>query len=80
MITNNQIKKEENIIIEDVKAVKNGESYSVLIDGKVACSISSGGVHRFRTELEAEVFGRHYARGYTGGTFLSSDIDNYISH
>ncbi len=62
----------------EVKAVKNGDSFSVLVDGKIACSMSSGGAYRFRNELQAEVFGRHYVRGYTGGSFLSADVDNYI--
>lgn len=64
--------------MSEVKAVKNGDSYSVVIGGKIACDMASGGGHRFGTELQAEVFGRRYARGYTGGTFLSSDVENYI--
>lgn len=63
----------------EVKSIPNQGSFSVLIDGKIACSMSSGGSHLFRTPLEAEVFGRQLVRGYTGGTFLSSDIENRIS-
>jgi hypothetical protein len=64
----------------EVKAIENGDSYSVLIGEKVACSMSSGGVHRFRTQTQAEVFGGQYLRGYTGGTFLSGDVDNYVTN
>lgn len=61
-----------------IKTVKNGDSFSVLIDEKIACSMSTGGAHRFRTELQAEVFGRSYARGNILGTYLCSDLDNYL--
>lgn len=62
----------------EVKAIKNGDSFSVLVDDKIACSMSSGGAHRFNKEIQAEVFGRQYVRGYTGGTFLSGDVSNFI--
>ncbi|MDI6976535.1 hypothetical protein [Serratia sp. Se-RSBMAAmG] len=62
----------------EVKAIKNGESFSVLVDDKIACSMSSGSAHRFNKKIQAEVFGRQYARGYTGGTFLSEDVSNFI--
>lgn len=62
----------------EVKAIKNGDSFSALVDSKIACSMSSGGAHRFKTELQAEVFGRQYVRGYVGGTFLSEDVSNFI--
>lgn len=62
----------------EVKAIKNGDSFSVLVDSKIACSMSSGGALRFNTEIQAEVFGKHYVRGYTGGTFLSEDVSNFI--
>lgn len=61
----------------EVESIPNQGSFIVLIDGKIACSMSSGG-SQFRTPLEAEVFGRQLVRGYTGGTFLSSDIENRI--
>lgn len=61
-----------------VEVIKNGESFSALIDGKIVCSMSSGGCHRFHTELEAEVFAKHVVRGYNGGCFLSEDVDNYV--
>lgn len=63
----------------EVRSIKNGDSFSVLIDNKVACSMT-GGAHRFHTENEAEFFGRQLARGYTSGTFLSEDINNYVSN
>ncbi|WP_455233192.1 hypothetical protein [Geopseudomonas aromaticivorans] len=62
----------------EVEAVANGDSFSVLVDGKIACSMATGGCHRFATVLQAEVFGRHLVRGHTGGTFLSADVANYI--
>lgn len=62
----------------EVSAIHNGDSFSVLVDGKIACSMSNGGAHRFATTLQAEVFGRQLARGYAGGTFLSADADRYI--
>ncbi len=62
-----------------VTAVQRGNgSWSVLIDGKIACSMSSGGAHQFGKRLEAEVFGKHVVRGYTGGTYLSEDLENYL--
>lgn len=63
----------------DVKAIKNGSSFSALVDGKIICEMATGSCHRFRTELEAEVFGRQYTRGYTGGSYLDPDVDNYIT-
>ena len=57
----------------EVETIPNGDSFSVLIDGKIACSMADGGAHRFRTKLQAEVFGRQLVRGYTGGTYLSAD-------
>ncbi len=51
---------------------------AVLVDGTIACSMASGRCHRFATVLQAEVFGRQLVRGYTGGTFLSTDVTNYI--
>lgn len=65
--------------MSNVKAIKNGGSFSVLVDGKIVCEMVTGGCHRFRTELEAEVFGRQYARGHTGGSYLDPDVDNYIT-
>ena len=62
----------------EVQAVANGDSFSVLVDGKIACSMSSGGCYRFPNQLQAEVFGRQLVRGWTGGTFLSSDVENFI--
>lgn len=62
----------------EVKAIQNGDSYSVLIEGKIACEMANGGAHRFRSTTEAEVFGRQYQRGYKGGTFLSDDIKNFV--
>lgn len=62
----------------EVKAIHNGDSYSVLIAGKIACEMANGGAHQFRTATEAEVFGRQYQRGYKGGTFLSDDIKNFV--
>lgn len=62
----------------EVQAVPNGDSFSVLIDGKIACVMATGGCHRFATALQAEVFGRQLVRGYTGGTFLSDDVANFI--
>jgi len=61
-----------------VEAIQNGDSFSVLVDGKIACAMATGGAHRFLTELQAEVFGRQLVRGYTGGTYLSADVDNHI--
>lgn len=66
------------VIKGEVKAIKNGNSFSVLVDSKIACSMSSGGAHRFSTEIQAEVFGSQYVRGYAGGTFLSEDVSNFI--
>jgi len=63
----------------EVEAVSNGDSFSVLVDGKIACSMATGGCHRFPTALQAELFGRQLVRGNTGGTFLSADITNYIA-
>lgn len=54
--------------IKGVKA-KNG-SFVCIIDGKVACTMANGGAHFFLTQTQAEVFGGHYSRGWTGGTFL----------
>lgn len=62
----------------EVSAIPNGDGFSVLVDGKIACSMSCGGAHRFATALQAEVFGRQLTRGYAGGTFLSADLDCYI--
>lgn len=62
-----------------VKAIKNNESFSVLVDGKILCQMVTGGCHRFRTRLEAEVYGRSYARGNTGGSYLDPDVDNFIT-
>ncbi len=63
----------------EVEVVSNQDSFSVLVDGKIACSMATGGCHRFPTALQAEVFGRQLVSGYTGGTFLSADIANYIA-
>lgn len=64
----------------EVEAIStNKDSFSVLIDGKIACSMSTGGCHMFPTALQAEFFGSQLVRGYTEGTFLSSDVDNYIN-
>lgn len=60
-----------------VEAIPNGDSFSVLVDGQIACDMANGGAHRFRTALQAEVFGRQLTRGYTGGTFLS-DVENHM--
>lgn len=65
--------------VGNVEAIVNGDSFSVLIDGKIACSMATGGCHRLPTKLQAEVFGRQLVRGYTQGTFLSDDVDNYVS-
>lgn len=62
----------------EVKAVENGESWLVLVDGKIACEMAAGGCHRFGSQLKAEVFGRQLTRGYSGGTFLSDDVENFI--
>ncbi len=64
-----------------VKARKNtlNDSYISTVDGKVVCSMSSGGAHYFRTKLQAEVFGRQYARGYVGGSFLSEENNDIIA-
>lgn len=62
----------------EVQAVENGDGYSVLIDGKILCVMSSGGCHRFYNKLQAEVFGRQFVRGYMGGSYLSEDIETYI--
>lgn len=62
-----------------VESIQNGASFSVLVDGKIACSMATGGAHLFPTELQAEVFGRQLVSGYTGGTYLSADVDNFIS-
>lgn len=61
-----------------VSSIKNGESFCALIDGKIICSMSSGGCHYFPNQLQAEVFARRYVDGYTSGSFLSSDVDNFI--
>lgn len=63
----------------EVEAVQNGESFSALVDGKILCVMSTGGCHRFSTKLQAEVAGRQYVRGYTGGSYLSADVDNHLT-
>lgn len=63
----------------EVEAVSNGDSFSVLVGGKIACSMATGGCHRFPSAAQAEVFGRQLVRGYAGGTFLSADVTNYIA-
>lgn len=63
----------------NVKAIKNNESFSVLVDGQILCQMATGGCHRFRTESEAEYAGRCYARGNIGGSYLSTDIDNFVT-
>jgi hypothetical protein len=62
----------------EVAAIPNGDSFSVLVDGKIACAMATSGAHRFPTVLQAEVFGRQLARGYTSGVFLSADVSNYV--
>ena len=62
-----------------VQAIKNNESFSVLVSGEILCQMATGGCHRFRTKLEAEVYGRRYARGNTGGSYLSGDVDNFVT-
>tara|TARA_Y100000593_G_scaffold23333_1_gene46274 strand:+ start:933 stop:1163 length:231 start_codon:yes stop_codon:yes gene_type:complete len=64
---------------DEVKAVVNGDSWSVMIGGKIVCDMSSGGCQRFRTETQALVAGRHMQRGYSAGAFLSADVENYIN-
>lgn len=66
-------------VLPAVQAIPNGDSFSVLVGGKIACQLSTGGAHRFASPLQAEVFGRHYARGFTGGTYLSADLDNFLT-
>lgn len=61
-----------------VEAVNNGDSYSVLVGGKILCDLASGGCKRFASRLQAEVYGRQYTRGYTGGAYLSEDVDNFV--
>tara|TARA_Y100000114_G_C11764120_1_gene332296 strand:- start:11911 stop:12141 length:231 start_codon:yes stop_codon:yes gene_type:complete len=61
-----------------ITPIKNGDSWSVLVDGKIACSMSSGGAHRFRLRSEAEHFGNCLKRGYVVGTYLSIELENYI--
>jgi len=63
----------------EVTTVPNGDSFSVLIDGKFACSTATGGPHRFPSELQAEVFGRQLVRGYNRGSYLSEDVANFIA-
>lgn len=63
----------------EVAVVPNGDSFSVLVDGKVACSISSGCAHRFPSLVQAEVFGNQLVRGYTGGTYLSKYVTDHIT-
>ena len=67
----------ENAVVE---AIENGDSWSVLVDGKIACVIATGGCHRFGNRTEAEIFGNQLVRGWTGGTFLSSDVENFITY
>lgn len=62
----------------EVKSVQNAGSFSVLVGGKIACSVATGGAHYFSSELQAEVFGRQLTRGYNSGTYLSEDIYNFI--
>lgn len=61
-----------------VQAVKSGESYVCVIDGQIACAMSSGGAHRFHTKQEAITFGGWLKRGYNSGTFLSEDVSDHI--
>lgn len=63
----------------NVKSIKNKESFSVLVNDKILCSMSTGGCHRFRTEIEAEVFGRNYLRGYNICSYLDPDVNNFIT-
>lgn len=63
----------------NIKSIKNKESFSILVNDKILCSMATGGCHRFPTELEAEVFGRNYLRGYNAGSYLDSDIENFIT-
>lgn len=62
----------------EVIAIKNHFGWSVLIGGKIACSMYSGSAHILSTPLQAEVFGRQLVRGYTGGSYLASDVDNFL--
>lgn len=63
----------------EVKAIPNGDSYSVLLNGQILCSMSSGGCHRFQTQLQAEVAGNSYRLGNTAGSFLSADVENFVT-
>ncbi len=62
-----------------VEVIENGDSFSVLIDGKILCSMSSGSAIRRASQREVEFVGRSYARGNTGGAYLSEDVDNFIA-
>lgn len=66
-------------IINNIEVIKNKNSFSVLVNKKILCSMSSGGCHRFRTFTEAEYAAKQYVRGYIGGSYLSSDVDDFVT-
>lgn len=61
-----------------IEVIKNKDSFSVLVNKKILCSMS-GGCHRFRTFTEAEYAAKQYVRGYIGGSYLSADVENFIT-
>jgi hypothetical protein len=65
---------------QNIQVITNKDSFSVLVNKKILCSISSGGCHRFRTTTEAEYAAKQYVRGYIGGSYLSSDVENFVTN
>jgi hypothetical protein len=63
----------------NLQVIVNKESFSVLINDKILCSMSSGGCCRFRTQTEAEYAAKQYVRGYIGGSYLASDVENFVT-
>lgn len=63
----------------DIEVITNNGSFSALINKKILCSMSSGGCHRFRTKTEAEYAAKKYVSGYIGGSYLSADVENFIT-
>lgn len=71
-----EVKVDDNLdgrVVTEVRSTSNGESFAARVDGKLACSMSTGGPHLFATQAQAEHHGRQYLRGWIGGTYLSSE-------
>lgn len=68
-----------NKIDSKIEVITNKNSFSALVNKKILCSMSTGGCHRFRTSTEAEYAAKQYVRGYIGGSYLSSDVENFVT-